>query len=184
MDRWHHHHRRCRCCHVAADLAVRSPTKENFQAFECCCWVLLCFYWLLIWLWILFIHFFMFYFFLFAWPFVPLWFVCGPREGLEAVQKELKDDEALPKLLVFGIALIGLGLLIANTALVAWFIIRKRIKGKNNMKLIFCCVLARQSSDFCFILSLFSAARTCSIVGSRAFIHFFRTIFSSAAFWF
>lgn len=47
------------------------------------------------------------------------------------MQKELKDDEALPKLLVFGIALIGLGLLIANTALVAWFIIRKRIKGKN-----------------------------------------------------
>lgn len=81
--------------------------------------------------------------------------MCGPREGLEAVQKELKDDEALPKLLVFGIALIGLGLLIANTALVAWFIIRKRIKGKNNMKLIFCCLLARQSSDFCFILSLF-----------------------------
>jgi hypothetical protein len=45
------------------------------------------------------------------------------------LQKELKDEDALPRLLVFGIALIGLGLLIANTALVAWFIIRKRIKG-------------------------------------------------------
>jgi hypothetical protein len=53
---------------------------------------------------------------------------------MEAVHKELKDDEALPKLLVFGIALIGLGLLIANTALVAWFIIRKRIKGKKIRK--------------------------------------------------
>lgn len=63
--------------------------------------------------------------------------LCANREGLEAVQRELKDDEALPKLLVFGIALIGLGLLIANTALVAWFIIRKRIKGKNNTKPIF-----------------------------------------------
>lgn len=41
-----------------------------------------------------------------------------------------KDDEALPRLLVVGISLIGIGLLIANTALVAWFIIRKRIKGK------------------------------------------------------
>jgi hypothetical protein len=49
------------------------------------------------------------------------------------VQKEPKDDdESLPKLLVAGIALIGLGLLIANTALVAWFIIRKRIKGKKS----------------------------------------------------
>lgn len=55
------------------------------------------------------------------------------HKGLEAVQKEPKDDdESLPKLLVAGIALIGLGLLIANTALVAWFIIRKRIKGKKN----------------------------------------------------
>lgn len=39
------------------------------------------------------------------------------------------DEDALPKLLVVGIALIGLGLLIANTALVAWFIVRKRFKG-------------------------------------------------------
>jgi hypothetical protein len=54
---------------------------------------------------------------------------------MEAVQKELKDDdESLPKLLVAGIALIGLGLLIANTALVAWFIIRKRIKGKKTKR--------------------------------------------------
>lgn len=41
-----------------------------------------------------------------------------------------KDDDTLPQLLVVGISLIGIGLLIANTALVAWFIIRKRIKGK------------------------------------------------------
>lgn len=67
---------------------------------------------------------------------------CHSRtEGLEAVHKELKDDEALPKLLVVGIALIGLGLLIANTALVAWFIIRKRIKGKKNTNRIFSCFL-------------------------------------------
>jgi hypothetical protein len=51
-------------------------------------------------------------------------------KALEPVQTELKDEDALPKLLVVGIALIGLGLLIANTALVAWFIIRKKIKGK------------------------------------------------------
>ena len=52
-------------------------------------------------------------------------------KAFEAEKRELKEDEdALPKLLVVGIALIGLGLLIANTALVAWFIIRKRIKGK------------------------------------------------------
>lgn len=55
--------------------------------------------------------------------------VAGTKD-VEAVQKELKEDEALPKLLVACIALVGLGLLIANTALVAWFLIRKRIKGK------------------------------------------------------
>lgn len=78
-------------------------------------------------------------------------------KGLETVQKELKDDEALPKLLVFGIALIGLGLLIANTALVAWFIIRKRIKGKKNMKPIFSafCLFAR-STIYIFSLVLFN----------------------------
>jgi hypothetical protein len=81
---------------------------------------------------------------------------------LEAVQKELKDDEALPKLLVFGIALIGLGLLIANTALVAWFIIRKRIKGNKkkakticeHTKAIFFCSFAFllvEQFSFCFI---------------------------------
>lgn len=67
-------------------------------------------------------------------------------KGVEAVQKELKDDEALPKLLVFGIALIGLGLLIANTALVAWFIIRKRIKGKKHENDFFFCFLPFCSS--------------------------------------
>lgn len=73
-------------------------------------------------------------------------------KDVEAVQKELKEDEALPKLLVACIALVGLGLLIANTALVAWFLIRKRIKGKkthrtHNTKAIF--------SAFC----LFAASR-------------------------
>ena len=53
-------------------------------------------------------------------------------KGFEPIQTHLKDEDALPKLLVVGIALIGLGLLIANTALVAWFIIRKRIKGKKS----------------------------------------------------
>jgi hypothetical protein len=50
--------------------------------------------------------------------------------AIEPEKRELKDEDALPRLLVVGIALIGLGLLLANTALVAWFIIRKRIKGK------------------------------------------------------
>lgn len=54
--------------------------------------------------------------------------------AIEPEKRELKDEDALPKLLVVGIALIGLGLLLANTALVAWFIIRKRIKGKRNEK--------------------------------------------------
>ncbi|XP_070491537.1 nephrin isoform X2 [Chironomus tepperi] len=53
-------------------------------------------------------------------------------KGFEPIQTKLKDEDALPKLLVVGIALIGLGLLIANTALVAWFIIRKRIKEPTN----------------------------------------------------
>jgi hypothetical protein len=79
------------------------------------------------------------------------------------VQRELKDDEALPKLLVVGIALIGLGLLIANTALVAWFIIRKRIKGNNkkkksqsSMKTTF-CFAAIFPLFVLFNLSVFSA---------------------------
>lgn len=57
------------------------------------------------------------------------------KKAIEPEKRELKDEDALPKLLVVGIALIGLGLLLANTALVAWFIIRKRIKG--NIKKIF-----------------------------------------------
>lgn len=81
-------------------------------------------------------------------------------KDVEAVQKELKEDEALPKLLVACIALVGLGLLIANTALVAWFLIRKRIKGKKHTELttrkrfflLFAfLLLADRFFPFCFI---------------------------------
>lgn len=58
-----------------------------------------------------------------------LFYFFAMKKGIEPEKRELKDEDALPKLLVVGIALIGLGLLLANTALVAWFIIRKRIKG-------------------------------------------------------
>lgn len=78
------------------------------------------------------------------------------HKGLEAVQKELKDDEALPKLLVFGIALIGLGLLIANTALVAWFIIRKRIKGKKLHESDFFLLFAFSLVEMIFRIVLFN----------------------------
>jgi len=68
------------------------------------------------------------------------------NSGLNAVTAENKDDDdKLPKLLVFGIALVGLGLLIANTALVAWFIIRKRIKGKKQRVRT---TIARVANDF------------------------------------
>lgn len=59
-------------------------------------------------------------------------------KGLEPLSAEVADKDEMPKLLVFGIALVGLGLLLANTALVAWFIIRKRIKGKLFHFLLFC----------------------------------------------
>ena len=89
-------------------------------------------------------NFFYLFFAFIAFLFISLHFVGNDehKKGLEAVQRELKDDEALPKLLVFGIALIGVGLLIANTALVAWFIIRKRIKGKKNTKRFFFLLFA------------------------------------------
>lgn len=63
---------------------------------------------------------------------ISLLFLFSFLKALEPLQTKLKDEESLPNLLVVGIALIGLGLLIANTALVAWFIIRKRIKGKKS----------------------------------------------------
>lgn len=59
-------------------------------------------------------------------------------KAIEPEKRELKNEDALPKLLVVGIALIGLGLLLANTALVAWFIIRKRIKGKKTSNVFYC----------------------------------------------
>lgn len=77
-------------------------------------------------------------------------------KGFEPIQTKLKDEDALPKLLVVGIALIGLGLLIANTALVAWFIIRKRIKGKNKTASVL-VLLSFHSPDNCSLcLILFS----------------------------
>lgn len=90
-------------------------------------------------------------------------------KGFEPIQTELKDEDALPKLLVVGIALIGLGLLIANTALVAWFIIRKRIKGKNgkNIKL--------QLVSTCPFIIL---ARQLFVMFNLIFVGFFFIIFS------
>lgn len=69
-----------------------------------------------------------------------------------------KDDEALPRLLVVGISLIGIGLLIANTALVAWFIIRKRIKGKKTQHEIFIALFSFQVFSlflcFCWLFAI------------------------------
>lgn len=39
------------------------------------------------------------------------------------------EKAELPKLVIVGIALAGLGLLVVNAVLVAWFIIRRRNKG-------------------------------------------------------
>lgn len=70
-----------------------------------------------------------------------------------------KDDEALPRLLVVGISLIGIGLLIANTALVAWFIIRKRIKGKKNAtRFLFSFYSIIFVSNFAFFCWLFAVS--------------------------
>jgi hypothetical protein len=65
-----------------------------------------------------------FYFIIFIFIFVLFYKV------LEPSSIELQERDGMPKLLVFGIALVGLGLLLANTALVAWFLVRKKIKGK------------------------------------------------------
>lgn len=113
-------------------------------------WLLLkhfCFHWLLICLWTRFTLLMIFFM-----AFLISLIYIERTKGLEPVQTELKDDEALPKLLVFGIALIGLGLLIANTALVAWFIIRKRIKGKNNTKPIFSPLFAFLLAERFFVV--------------------------------
>lgn len=50
-------------------------------------------------------------------------------KGLETVPAELLEKAQVPKLVIVGIGLAGLGLLLVNAALVAWFIIRKRSKG-------------------------------------------------------
>lgn len=76
--------------------------------------------------------------------FLLLFFLHDKTKAIEPEKRELKDEDALPKLLVVGIALIGLGLLLANTALVAWFIIRKRIKGKKKLE----CILLLFPSTF------------------------------------
>lgn len=81
--------------------------------------------------------------FLYEFQFLWFFFFCyfflhDKTKAIEPEKRELKDEDALPKLLVVGIALIGLGLLLANTALVAWFIIRKRIKGKKSLNVFYC----------------------------------------------
>ncbi|XP_055703613.1 nephrin [Phlebotomus papatasi] len=50
------------------------------------------------------------------------------KRGLETVPAELLEKAQVPKLVIVGIGLAGLGLLLVNAALVAWFIIRKRSK--------------------------------------------------------
>lgn len=52
----------------------------------------------------------------------------GVASGV-AVPAELLEKAEMPKLVIVGIALAALGLLLANAALVAWFIVRKRNKG-------------------------------------------------------
>lgn len=47
----------------------------------------------------------------------------------EPLSIESVEKSELPKLVIVGIALAGLGLLIINAVLVAWFIIRRRNKG-------------------------------------------------------
>lgn len=48
------------------------------------------------------------------------------------------EQAELPKLVIVGIALAGLGLLVINAVLVAWFIIRRRNKGIFNFPGFFC----------------------------------------------
>ncbi|XP_055693660.1 nephrin isoform X2 [Lutzomyia longipalpis] len=54
--------------------------------------------------------------------------VKAKTKGLETVPAELLEKAQVPKLVIVGIGLAGLGLLLVNAALVAWFIIRKRSK--------------------------------------------------------
>lgn len=56
------------------------------------------------------------------------------------------EKSELPKLVIVGIALAGLGLLIVNAVLVAWFIIRRRNKGIFILSIIW---------TFLFVLFLF-----------------------------
>lgn len=81
----------------------------------------------------------------------------------------------MPKLLVFGIALVGLGLLLANTALVAWFIIRKRIKG--NLLFILLEVIFYGVLYFCPLLTSLLNLKNCSEANNL--MHFLCTHISS-----
>ncbi|XP_059607886.1 nephrin isoform X3 [Phlebotomus argentipes] len=54
--------------------------------------------------------------------------VKAKTKGLETVPAELLEKAQVPKLVIVGIGLAGVGLLLVNAALVAWFIIRKRSK--------------------------------------------------------
>lgn len=93
-------------------------------------------------------------------------FITFGTKDVESVQRELKEDEALPKLLVAGIAIVGLGLLISNALLVAWFIIRKRIKGKKNTTrkrffLLFAFLLVERFFSVLFYLIFFFFGNSC-----------------------
>lgn len=55
----------------------------------------------------------------------------------EPLSIESVEKSELPKLVIVGIALAGLGLLIINAVLVAWFIIRRRNKGTFIFSFIF-----------------------------------------------
>lgn len=53
----------------------------------------------------------------------------GGGNGPEALPSEILEKSEMPTLVIVGIAMAALGLLVANAALVAWFVVRKRNKG-------------------------------------------------------
>lgn len=53
----------------------------------------------------------------------------GGGNGPEALPSEILEKSEMPTLVIVGIAMAALGLLVANAALVMWFVVRKRNKG-------------------------------------------------------
>lgn len=86
--------------------------------------LIFCFYCCIIY----FIVFFLLFYFSFLYIFFFLKCFSEGMTGV-AVPAELLENAEMPKLVIVGIALAALGLLLANAALVAWFIVRKRNKG-------------------------------------------------------